>query len=107
MRKHFHTLIAAALLFVASLPAADRSVEPIISHIRRGPVESSAVATIGYSKRLNALEIEFRNGLIYRYLQVPPPIYRDLISAESKARFYHQHVRGKYRCLRVKAPRRR
>ncbi len=92
-------------LFVFSLQAADRSVEPIISHIHRESVESSAFAAVGYSKRLHALEIEFRDGLIYRYLEVPPPIYRELISARSKARFYNKQVRGKYRCLRVR-PRR-
>jgi hypothetical protein len=43
----------------------------IVSHIPRMRVESSAIAAIGYSKRLHALEIEFRSGRIYRYLDVP------------------------------------
>ncbi len=97
-------LVAVMLLGVVSLLAADRSVEPIVSHIRRGPIESSALAAIGFSRRLHALEIEFHDGLIYRYLEVPPPVYRAFLAAESKARFYNQHVRGKYRCLRVKPP---
>lgn len=80
-------------------------MEPIISHIPRQAVQSSALATVGYSKRLHALEIEFRDGLIYRYLEVPPTIYRDLVSAPSKARFYNKQVRGKYRCLRVRPKR--
>jgi hypothetical protein len=99
--------IAAAFLSIFPLQAADRSVEPIISHIRRESVDSSALATVGYSKRLRALEIEFRDGLVYRYLEVPLPIYRELLSAESKARFYNRQVRGKYRCLRVKSKRAR
>jgi hypothetical protein len=70
-------------------------------------VESSALAAIGYSKRLRALESEFRDGLIYRYEEVPQPVYRALISAESKARFYNKNIRGKYHCLRVKPPRKR
>jgi lysyl-tRNA synthetase class 2 len=74
----------------------------IISRIKRVPVESRALATIGYSKRIRALEIEFRNGAIYRYLDVPPAIYRALIRAPSRARFYHENVRGKYRYLHVK-----
>jgi hypothetical protein len=90
---------------IASLRAADRSVDPIISHIPREPVESTALAFVGYSRRLHALEIEFQDGLIYRYLEVPTPTYRELMESKSKARFYNQHVRGKYRCLRVK-PRR-
>ena len=96
-------LIAAVLLAIPSSQAADRSVQPIISRIHREPVESSALAAVGYSKRLHALEIEFHDGLIYRYLGVLPPLHRKLMAAESKARFYNKRVRGKYRCLRVKS----
>lgn len=99
--------LAAALFSIASLPAADRSVAPIVSRIPREPVESSALAAVGYSKRLRALEVEFRDGLIYRYEQVPLPVYRELMAAESKARFYNKNIRGKYRCLRVKPRRQR
>ena len=99
--------MVAVLLSTTLLQAADYSVAPIVSRMRREPVESSALATVGYSKRLQALEIEFRDGLIYRYLEVPRPVYRDLMSAESKARFYNKNVRGKYRCLRVKPRRQR
>lgn len=95
-------LIAAMSLCVASLHAADRSIKPIISHIPREPLESNALAAVGYSPRLHALEIEFRDGLVYRYLAVPVAVYSELLSADSKARYYNQHVRGKYRCLRVK-----
>jgi hypothetical protein len=100
-------LIFATLLSILSVPAADHSVKPIVSHIRRAPVPSSALAAVGYSKRLRALEIEFRDGLIYRYLKVSPAIYRDLMTAPSKARYYNHHIRGRYYCLRVKSKRAR
>lgn len=102
MRARWWFRITTAFLIASSLPAADRSIEPIISHIPREPVQSTALAAVGYSRRLHALEIEFRDGLIYRYFEVPPPTYRELLSAGSKARFYNRHVRGKYRCVRVK-----
>jgi len=105
VRRHVFLLLVVTWFCIFSLHAADRSIEPIISHIQRQPVESSALATVGYSKHLRALEIEFRDGLIYRYLEVPPPVYRQLLSAESKARFYNKQVRGKYRCLRVRPKR--
>ena len=69
-------------------------------------MDSSAIASIGYSKRLHALEIEFVNGAIYRYLDVPSSLYRELIKANSKARFYDKHIRGRYRSIHVK-PRKR
>ncbi len=102
MRVRCLGLIAAVILCLPSLSAADRSVEPIISHIRRQQIDSSALNSVGYSKRLHALEIEFRDGLIYRYEEVPVTLYRGLVAAESKARFYNRHVRGKYHCVRVK-----
>ena len=74
----------------------------ITSHIARQRVESSAITAIGYSKRRHILEIEFVNGAIYRYLDVPPPVHRDLMSAESKARFYDSNIRRRYRSLLVR-----
>ena len=98
-------LVSVALLFASIVHAADRSVDPIVSHIRRAPVESKALAAAGYSKRLHALEIEFRDGLIYRYLDVPSSVHRAFELAESKARFYNREIRGKYHSLRVRRPR--
>jgi hypothetical protein len=83
-------------LFAADSPA------PITSHIQREPIASSAITAVGYSKRLHALEIEFRNGAIYRYLNVPPSVHGALISAPSKTRFYDENIRGKYRSVHVR-----
>jgi hypothetical protein len=83
-------------------PNEERHPDAIVSHIRREPVGSTAIAAIGYSKRRHALEIEFVNGAIYRYLEVSPPIYRELMAADSKARFYDRNIRGKYRSLHVR-----
>jgi hypothetical protein len=105
VRLRWSGLLLAALLCIADAPAADRSVDPIVSRIRRDPIESSGLAAVGYSKKLRALEIEFRDGLIYRYEQVPVAVYRGLMAAESKARYYNRNVRGKYHCVRVKLPR--
>ena len=100
--KFVLSLTATFLLALHVLDGADRSFEPIRSRIQRQPIESSAMAAVGYSRKLHALEIEFRDGLIYRYEEVPPSLYRELLSAESKARFYNKSIRGKYHCLRVK-----
>jgi hypothetical protein len=92
-------LAFAFLVFVAAVCA-----EPvgIVSHIKHVPVESSALAAVGYSKKLRALEIEFRNGAVYRYVDVTPEIYEALLTARSKARFYDDNIRHKYRSLHVR-----
>lgn len=106
MRRCSPTTLAISLLLLATAvsgaplkPAADPS---IVSRIKRVPVESKALAAIGYSKRLRALEIEFRNGAIYRYLDVPRAVHKGMMNAPSKARFYHENIRGKYRALNVR-----
>ena len=75
----------------------------VISHIRRQQVQSTAIAAVGYSKRQHILEIEFVNGAIYRYFDVPPAVYRELMSSESKARFYDSNIRRRYRSIPIRS----
>ena len=69
------------------------------------PVVSSNVASVGYSHHLHALEIEFVRGAVYRFLNVPADVYRDLLASESKGRFIFERLRGKYEFVRIR-PRR-
>jgi len=97
-------------VFVAMLDAipvaycAEPSPTPdhIMSRIPRQPVQSTAIANVGYSKRRHILEIEFVNGAVYRYLDVPRAVYRDLMSAESRARFYDLNIRRHYRSILIR-----
>ena len=98
-------LFAGILLFattVAGDPPTARTSAGIVSHIKRDPVQSTGLAAVGYSRRLHVLEIEFVNGAVYRYFDVPASPYRGLLAAESKARFYDQNIRHRYRSLRVR-----
>ena len=98
----FAAMAAAVNLASAAEPAKPNDSQRIVSHIPREPVHSSAIAKVGYSKRRHILEIKFANGGTYRYLDVPFPVYRDLISAESKARFYDLNIRRHYWSVRVR-----
>ena len=70
-------------------------------------MQSSAIAKVGYSKRRHILEIEFVNGAVYRYFDIPLSVHRDLMSAESKARFYDSNIRKHYRSVLVRPRRKR
>jgi hypothetical protein len=74
----------------------------INSRIPRQSVQSTAIAKVGYSKRHHILEIEFVNGAVYRYFEVPFSVYRELMSAESKARFYDSNIRKRYHSALVR-----
>jgi len=99
-------VFVAMLEAIPSAYCAEPSAAPnhVVSRIPRQPVQSTAIAKIGYSKRRHSLEIEFVNGAVYRYLDVPPAVYRDLMSAASKAQFYDFHVKGHYRSVSIRPP---
>jgi len=97
-------LVFCILIAIGADAFADPAPTPsqITSRIPRQSVQSTAIAKVGYSKRRHILEIEFVNGAVYRYLDVQVTVYRDLMSAESKARFYDSNIRKHYRSVLVR-----
>jgi hypothetical protein len=104
--KLCHPAILLAAILIAKPAVGAEPPKPeharITSHIRREPVTSTALARVGYSKDRHILEVELLNGAIYRYLGVPPSVYRALKEAPSKGRFYDHNVRYKYPSRRVR-----
>lgn len=98
--KHFRLPVFLCFLCATTLLA--ESEKPIRSRIRRQSVISTNVASVGYSYRLRALEVEFTRGAIYRFLDVPPAIYQGLVSAQSKGHFIAENIREKYRFVRIR-----
>ena len=97
-------LVFCILIVIVADALADPSPTPshIVSRIPRQAVQSTAIAKVGYSKRQHILEIEFVNGAIYRYLDVPPSVYHDLMLADSKARFYDANIRRHYHSVMIR-----
>lgn len=69
--------------------------------MKRRAVESSALRSVGYDAELAVLEVEFTSGEIYRYHAVPPSAHRSLLQAESKGRYFVEHIRDVYPTARV------
>ena len=67
----------------------------------RKPVQSSNLASVGYDPSSQTLEIEFRSGGVYQYFDVPPRVHDELMTADSKGRFFARNIRGFYRYVRV------
>jgi len=61
--------------------------------MNRTPVSSSNLASVGYDPATNTLEVEFLNGSIYHYFNVPPSIYSGLMSASSHGSYLDQYVK--------------
>jgi KTSC domain len=69
--------------------------------MQRTVVISSMIRSVGYDERHSLLEIEFTSGKIYQYEAVPEQVYRGLMSAASKGRFFEDQINGRFRYSRV------
>ena len=60
------------------------------------PVSSSNLRSVGYDPDTAILEIEFHNGGIYRYSNVPAQVHHGLMRAASHGQYFHQSIKGVY-----------
>ena len=62
---------------------------------RKHSVESSNLASVGYSRKYGVLDVIFKSsGDTYRYFNVPRKIYDRLMRSTSKGVFYNTFIRG-------------
>lgn len=69
--------------------------------MERIPVDSSNIASIGYDEDTNTLEIEFHNGGVYQYFDVPFDVYDGMMEAGSKGQYLAQQIKGQFRYVKV------
>lgn len=62
----------------------------------RIPLQSSTLASVLYRPTHRQLELEFRSGEIYRYLDVPPHAYNELLAAPSKGFYFNSKIRKQF-----------
>jgi predicted XRE-type DNA-binding protein len=84
---------------------AEMKARRIAVGMSREPVDSSAVAAIGYQAAEKTLEIEFVSGEVYRYFKVPDSTYKAFQKAESKGAFFQDRVRGRFPYVRLTSKR--
>ncbi len=65
--------------------------------MKREPVESTAIKSIGYNEDKKLLEVEIlETGRIYKYFDVPLEEYMDLLDAKSLGEYYNRVIKEKY-----------
>jgi hypothetical protein len=69
--------------------------------MNRTPVSSSNVASVGYDPNSMTLEVEFKDGSVYQYFDVPETVYQELMRASSVGEFMHANIRNNYRYTKV------
>lgn len=70
--------------------------------MNRTRVISSHIVSIGYDSQSSTLEVEFKDGAVYQYYNVPQFEYRDLMNAPSHGEYFDANIKkGGYRYRRI------
>jgi len=63
--------------------------------------DSSYINSYGYDEDSRTLQIEFKNGAMYKYGSVPPEVFIEFVRSESKGKFFLAEIKDKYTYERV------
>jgi hypothetical protein len=69
--------------------------------MKRTTVESSNLHSVGYDTKTHILEIQFNNGAVYQYFQVPQEVYVNLMTAESHEEYFDAVIRDRIQYQQV------
>lgn len=62
--------------------------------------ESTNIARFKYDEKSFVLFVEFKNGSVYQYFDIPQGIFEQMMAAPSKGQFLAQSIKGLYRYAR-------
>jgi curved DNA-binding protein CbpA len=70
-------------------------------NIERIRVESSNIHSVGFDVGSKILQVEFLNGSVYQYNNVPKYVYDELMQAASKGKYFNKNIvfSYKYECV--------
>ena len=68
------------------------------------PIDSRAIAKVGYDSRRKLLRLLYRNGRLYDYFHVPPEIH-GLWNADSAGEFVNRVIKPNYEYSEVEPAR--
>jgi hypothetical protein len=69
--------------------------------MERIPVSSSNLESVGYDEESGTLEVEFKNGTLYQYFDVPQGVFDGLANADSPGGYLAENIKGVYRYSRA------
>jgi hypothetical protein len=69
--------------------------------LERQPVKSRILRSMGYEDKEKILEIEFQNGLVYQFLEVPPKIWAELRKSGEIGKYFTDKVRTKFKSKQI------
>jgi len=69
--------------------------------MKRVPVNSTNILSVGYDEGGQILEIEFNTKRVYRYSNVPPHVYAGLMKSSSHGKYFLQYIANNYSSIEV------
>ena len=69
--------------------------------MKRTPVNSSHLASVGYDPASRTMEVEFSHGAVYQYFDIPESEYQELMQAGSHGSYFNANIRGAFRYMRL------
>ena len=65
-------------------------------------VLSTEIEWIGYEQKNQMLQVEFIEGSVYQYHQVPETVYDEFLAAPSHGKYFEQSVKGQYEYRKIR-----
>jgi len=69
--------------------------------MNRFSIESTTLVSVCYLPDRALLELEFRDGTVYRFFDVPASCFQQLLTSDSKGRYFNNNIRNRFRNQRV------
>lgn len=66
------------------------------------PVESRDIALIGYDKETLILQVAFRTGGVYQYMNVPEEVHRAFMDSSSHGIYFRDNIKKVYEHKKIK-----
>jgi len=73
----------------------------VVNAVEWVPLESSVFTAVAHRADAEQLYLRFHDGNVYCYFACPRSVYKALLAAESKGRYFAQHIRNGFHCERV------
>lgn len=70
--------------------------------LAEAPVQSSWITDMHYGRKQRLIHITLSSGRVYTIVGASEDLYRNWMNSESKGKFFHQYLRGKFKVWRIK-----
>lgn len=64
-------------------------------------VKSSYIGSVAYNEENKELRIQFKNGVTWKYFDVPAKAHVSLLLAESTGRFFAKEIKGVFKGQKI------